>query len=193
MLRCQSTYHSNSNGILAGSECDKPQDHNIWKKRWSSTTIQQHQGAAFHFVQSQHLTVAIVPRCSVASFKSHHAQAHELWIILGTHLPWHNVMLFSSGWGLEAQTNPSHLGDTFKQQRNKVADCSVSSADFPELLLSRDDPSLLICMHQALGNQLHPLFTLLLYWLPLFLEDIQTTISWRRDGANRVTQRWQRH
>ncbi len=155
--------------------------------------IWQHQGAAFHFVQSQHLTVAIAPRRSIASFKSHHVQAYELWIILGTHLPWHNAMLFLSGWGLEAQTNPSHFGDTFKQQRNKAADCSVSSAAFPELLPSRDDQSHFICMHQAIGIQLRPLFSLLPYLLPLFLADIQNTISWRRDGANCVTQRWQQH
>ncbi len=193
MLRHQNTYHSNYIGMQAGSECNEAQDHFICKERWYITVIWQHQGAAFHFVRSQHLTVAIAPRCSIASFKSHHAQAHELWIILGTHLPWHNVMLFLSGWGLETQTNPSHLGDTFKQQRNKVADCFVSSAAFPELLPSRDDQSLLICMHWALENQLHPLFTLLPYLLPLFLADIQTTISWRIDGTNCVSQRWQWH
>ncbi len=51
--------------------------------------------------------VAIAPRRSIASFKSHHAQACELSITPWTHLPWHNVMLFLSGSLRAGGTNKS--------------------------------------------------------------------------------------
>ncbi len=51
--------------------------------------------------------VAIAPRRSIASFKSHHAQARELSDTPWTHLTWNNVMLFSSGTLRAGGTNKS--------------------------------------------------------------------------------------
>ncbi len=66
--------------------------------------------------------VAIAPRRSLASFKSHHAQAHELSVTPWTHLPWHNVMLFWSGSSRAGCTNKSI---THWRLQNKVANCSI--------------------------------------------------------------------
>ncbi len=86
--------------MQAGSECDEAQDHFICKERWYITAIWQRQGAAFHFVQSQHLTVAIAPRRSIATSKSHHAPVHELSITPPEHT-FLDTMSFFVEWDIE--------------------------------------------------------------------------------------------
>ena len=140
MLRYQSTYHSNYNGIQASSECNEAQSPLILTSlHYITLTSVEQQGVTLHCLEAimhKHMSFPFHPSNTPTMTQCH---APVEWEFEG----WRHI-------------NPSHLEDFKWTPHDKVAPAPSSSLVFPGVI-PKQRWSIPPLHSPALRNLLHPL------------------------------------